>query len=317
MNAVFLDLDTVDRGDLDLSPITSLDLNWRLHAETAADQVTARCGDAEIVVSNKVWLGDEEFQACPQLQHIVIAATGTNNIDLDAAAKRTISVSNVRDYATTSVVQHVFALMLALTTRLLLVRTAIQQRRWQQHTQFSLLDFPIEELSGKSLGIIGYGALGQAVATVARTFGMQVLIAKRDHDDQRSGRVSLNELLQRSDVISLHCPLTLETKGLIGQHELALMKPSALLINTARGGIVDEHALASAIKQQQIAGAGIDVLSEEPPRNGNPLLELDHPQLIVTPHIAWASHQSRQRLMIKVAENIQAVITGQAVNLVV
>lgn len=316
MNAVFLDLNTIDRGDLDLSPIELPDLNWQLHPNTRHDQARQRCNNAEIVVSNKVWLGETELKSCRQLKHIVIAATGTNNVDLNAASKFGISVSHVRNYATASVVQHVFSLILALSTQLLAVRTAIQQQRWQQHDQFCLLDFPIRELAGRTIGIIGYGDLGQAVADIARAFGMQVLIAKRDSNDCRAKRLDLNQLLQQSDVVSLHCPLTADTDALIGEQQLALMKSSALLINTARGGLVDERALATAIQQQQIAGAGIDVLSEEPPRHSNSLLELNLSQLIVTPHIAWASQQSRQRLIAKIAENIEAHLAGQTINLV-
>jgi glycerate dehydrogenase len=220
----------------------------------------------------------------------------------------------VRRYATPSVVQHVFSLILALTTHLREYQHLIQTNRWQRSEQFCLLDYPIREIYGKTLGIIGFGELGQGVAKVAEGFGMQVLVSQRPGSPLRRGRTPFDELLARSDILSLHCPLTDNTRNLIGKQELTLMRPSALLINTARGGIIDETALAEALRRGEIAGAGIDVLSHEPPSQGSPLLESNIPNLIVTPHIAWASQESRQRLIEEIARNIQAFINGQTPN---
>jgi len=225
-------------------------------------------------------------------------------------------VCNVRGYATPAVVQHVFALILALRTRLVDYRRAVADGRWQRSPHFCLLDYPIRELTGSKLGIVGYGELGKAVARVAEAFGMQVLISQRPGGPERPGRLPLHELLHQVDILSLHCPLTPQTQGLIGGEALKLMRPDALLINAARGGIVDEAALASALRAGRLGGAGIDVLTEEPPLRGSPLLETGVPNLIVTPHIAWASRESRQRLVDEVARNIQAFLAGRPRNLV-
>lgn len=219
-------------------------------------------------------------------------------------------MSNVRGYATPSVVQHVFALMLALTTRMDNYRQLIRDGAWPRARSFSLLDFEIGKIAGKTLGVVGYGALGQGVARVAEAFGMRVLIAARAGQPVHASRVALQDLLPQVDVLSLHCPLTNETRGMIGARELAQMKSSALLINTARGGLVDEIALVNALREHRLGGAGFDVLSEEPPVHGNPLLASDVPNLILTPHIAWASRESRQRLMNEVAANVRAFSWG-------
>ncbi len=252
-----------------------------------------------------------------QLRLICVAATGTNNVDLKAAHELGITVTNVAGYATPSVVQHVFSMMLALTTRLTDYSQAVTDGAWQQSSQFCLLNLPIQELAGKNLGIIGYGELGHAVADVAKAFGMRILIAQRAGGDSQAGRVTLEKLLPQVDVLSLHCPLANNTKNLIGERELALMKKGAFLINTARGGIVDEAALASALRLGNIGGAGVDVLTQEPPVKSNPLLESDIPNLIVTPHIAWASRESRQRLVDELVANIKAYLQGEVRNLVI
>ena len=211
--------------------------------------------------------------------------------------------------------QHVFALLLSLTTQLGKYRRAVMRGDWQQSHHFCLLDYPIEELAGKTLGIIGYGELGKSVANVAKAFGMKVIISQRPGAIPKPDRVEMEQLLQSADVVSLHCPLTPDTQGLIGRDQLRSMKSSALLINTARGGIVDEAALADALRDGYIAGAGVDVLSEEPPQR-NPLLDKDIPNLIVTPHIARASRSSRQRLLSEIGHNIQAFLDGRPRNLV-
>lgn len=311
---VFLDVASIDRGDLDLSVLMNTGLDWTLHDATKPGETTVRVENAEVIVSNKVVL-DRSILAKPQsLRLVCIAATGTNNIDLDAARELNIAVTNVTGYATSAVVQHVFGLILALATHLPDYQKLIKARRWQQSDQFCLLDFPIWELQGKTLGIVGYGEMGRAVAPVAKAFGMKVLVSQRPTGTEKAGRVPFDELLSNVDVLSLHCPLTESTHHLIGARELAMMKPTALLINTARGGIVNEQALAEALKAGQISGAGVDVLSNEPPNQGNPLLDPSIPNLIVTPHIAWASLETRQRLIEEVTKNIEAFMKNESRN---
>ena len=317
MTGVFLDKESLDHDDLDFSSLLATLPDWQFYPETPPEEVAARITDAEVVVSNKVMLNEAALDAAPRLKLIAIAATGTNNVDLAAAARRGITVCNIRRYATPSVVQHVFALLLSLTRRLNDYQAAVQRGVWQRSEHFCLLDYPIRELGDLTLGIVGYGELGRAVAKTAESaFGMRVVIAQRPGGPPQAGRIALHELLPQVDVLSLHCPLTAETLGLIGAEQLALMKPDALLINAARGGIVDEAALAAALLDGKLGGAGIDVLSEEPPTADSPLLHQPLPNLIVTPHIAWASRQSRQRLLDQLAENIAAFNTGQPQNLI-
>lgn len=308
--AVFLDAATLDRGDIDWSPLEAV-ADCERYRTTAPGEVPGRIAGAQVVITNKVVLDAATLARAPELGLVCVAATGTNNVDLQAARGAGIPVCNVRDYGTPSVAQHVFALILALSTRLLDYDRAVRNGAWRGAENFCLLDFPIAELAGKRLGIVGYGVLGSAVARLGEAFGMELLIAQRPGGEPRPGRLPLQALLPEVDVLSLHCPLTEQTRGLIGARELAAMKPSALLINTARGGLVDEQALADALRRGVIAGAGFDVLSTEPPREGNPLLAPDIPNLIVTPHIAWASRESRQRLLAQVAENIRGWSEGR------
>lgn len=317
MQGVFLDLNSLDRNDLDLSALRATLPDWQFHPATAPEEVAERIATAEIVISNKVVLDETLLAGAPKLRLIAIAATGTNNVDLAAAERLGIRVCNIRRYATPSVVQHVFALLLALVRNLNDYQTAARDGRWQQSDQFCLLDFPIRELGGLSLGIVGYGELGQAVAEVAeKAFGMNIIISQRPGGPAQHGRLPLEELLSQVDVLTLHCPLTEHTRNLIGERELALMKPDALLINTARGGIVDETALAAALREARPGGAGIDVLATEPPGADSPLLAGNIPNLIVTPHVAWASREARQRLTDQLAENIRAFLGGTPQNLV-
>jgi glycerate dehydrogenase len=316
-SGVFLDLDSVHRGDLELADLEATLPSWRFYEKTPPQQVAERVRQAHVVISNKVPLTRQVLIQAPHLSLICVAATGTNNVDLDAAAEKAITVCNVRDYATGSVVQHVFTLILNLSTQFLAYHQAVSAGLWQKSENFCLLDFPIQELAGKTLGIIGYGVLGHAVAQTAKVFGMHVMVADHKGAPPRSGRTAFAEVLKQSDVITLHCPLTADTQNLIGPEELAAMKPTTILINAARGGIVDEAALVQALRQQRIAGAGFDVLTEEPPVNGNVLLDAKLPNLIVTPHIAWASRESRQRLINEIAKNICAFIAGQPRNVVI
>jgi len=317
MLGVFLDRDSLDRGDLDFSTLDRVLPDWRYYPATTPDQVAARIAQAEVVISNKVMLDAATLQQAPRLKLIGIAATGVNNVDLAAAATRGITVCNCRGHVTPAVVQHVFALLLALCTRWPDYQRAVREGRWQQASHFCLLDFPISELAGKTLGIIGYGELGRGVAKVAEAFGMRVVLAQRPGTvDALDGRLLLPALLPQVDVLSLHCPLTPATQGLIGAWELALMRRDAILINTARGGLVDEALLADALRRGALGGAGVDVLSLEPPVNGNPLLAPDIPNLIVTPHSAWGSREARQRLVEQLAENVRGFLAGTPVRVV-
>lgn len=317
MKGVFLDLASVDRQDLDTAHLRAALDEWQMYEATSPADAAARIGDAEVVVSNKVLLDSALLARAPRLRLVCVAATGTNNVDLAAARANGITVCNVRAYATSSVVQHVFALLLSLKRRLPEYAAAVRAGRWHTSAQFCLLDFPVDDLADQTLGIVGYGELGRAVAEVARGFGMQVLIAQRPGSAEAvSGRVAIDDLLGQVDVLSLHCPLTAATRGLLDARALQRMKPGAVLINTARGGIVDEAALADALRAGTLGGAGIDVLAEEPPRHGSPLLDADIPNLIVTPHVAWASRAARQRLLDQVADNIAGFRAGTARNVV-
>lgn len=318
MRGVFLDADSLNHNDLDFSGLQATLPQWHIHGTTEAGQVVERIHDAEVVVSNKVMLNEAAIASAPQLRLIAIAATGTNNVDLTAANRHGVTVCNIRRYATPSVVQHVFTLLLALTRHLPDYQKAVDNGEWQRSPQFCLLDYPIRELCGLTLGIVGYGELGRAVAeTAERAFGMKILLAQRPGGSPQAGRLTLEQLLPQVDVLTLHCPLTPETKGLIGTTELALMKPDALLINTARGGIVDETALADALIAGRLGGAGIDVLAEEPPADDNPLLKATVPNLIITPHIAWASREARQRLTDQLTENIRLFFAGTPQHIVI
>jgi len=305
--AAFLDLASIYRDDLDLTALKNAVPEWLWFDNISEPELMDVLTEVDVVVSNKVFLGEQQLRKAKHLKLICIAATGTNNIDLKVAEELGITVRNVRAYATASVVQHVFTLLLSLVTRIDEYRQAVRYGKWSSSEYFSLLDFPIHELQGKTLGIVGYGELGKAVAKVASAFGMNVLIAKRNHDDERSGRVPLVDLLKKVDVLSLHCPLNEDTRHLIGKDELALMKHGALLINTARGGVVDEAALLEVLENKKLGGAGIDVIEQEPPTSDSLLLQVNLSNLIITPHIAWASVESRQRLIDGVAENISAL----------
>ena len=316
MHGVFLDTGTVGSDDLDFGELQACLERWTFHETLSPADVSEAIRDADVVVSNKVQLDRGTLQAADKLKLVCIAATGTNNIDLQAARQNGISVCNVRAYATTSVVEHVFALLLNLNRRMNEYRDAVNRGDWQRAESFSILDYPIRELSGQTLGIIGYGELGKAVARMGEAFGMRIQIAQRPGTEPAEGRIPFREFLQTSDIISLHCPLTAATENLIDAHALGLMRDSAILINTARGGIVDESALAQALKSGQIAGAAIDVLGDEPPHDDNPLLQLSLPSLLVTPHIAWAGINARQALINEVAANIRAFLDGTPRNLV-
>jgi glycerate dehydrogenase len=315
MRAVFLDRDSLDRSDLDFSPAEAHVDRLEYHAQTAPAQVAERIRGFDIVIVNKVPIEREALeQARPKL--ICVVATGVNNIDLAACRELSTPIANCRGYGTDTVAQHTLSLMLALATGLLSYHSAVRAGAWQQSTQFCLLDYPIIELAGKTLGIVGLGTLGGRVAQLGEALSMNVLIAQRPGGPAQADRLPLSELLPRVDVLSLHCPLTESTRNLIGAAELALMKPTAFLINTARGGLVDEQALVQALRGGRLGGAGFDVLTQEPPRAGNPLLAPDVPNLILTPHSAWGAREARQRIITQLAENIQAWRAGNPIRLV-
>ena len=290
---------------------------WRDYDETAAADVVPRLAEATIAITNKVQFTREVLAQVPNLKLIAVTATGYNNVDVAACRERGVAVANVRNYALHTVTEHVFAMIFALRRNLMAYREDILRGRWQRESKFCFFDYPLLDLHGSTLGIIGAGTLGRETARIAEAFGMRVLYAQSlAGSDANDGRVPLDQLLAEADVVSLHCPLTERTRGLIGERELRSMKPDALLINTARGGIVDEAALARALREGWIAGAGVDVLSEEPPRHGNPLLEIKTPNLVITPHVAWASEQAMQGLADQVVANLEAFVAGRPQNLV-
>ncbi|MBA1277098.1 MULTISPECIES: 2-hydroxyacid dehydrogenase [Pseudomonadaceae] len=308
--AVFLDFSPLDQGDLDLTPLQSAFDELICHAQTSETQLIERLQGAEVAIVNKIALDDRVFAACPDLKLILVAATGVNNIDLPAARQRGIVVSNCQAYGTATVAQHTLMLLLALATRLPDYQAAVARGRWQESGQFCLLDFPIVELAGKTLGVLGHGELGSAVARLAEALGMQVLTGNLPGRPPRADRLELDALLPQVDALTLHCPLTEQTRNLIGTRELQLMKPSAFVINTARGGLIDEQALADTLRSGHLGGAATDVLISEPPSNDNPLLAADVPRLIVTPHSAWGSREARQRIVGQMVENAEAFFAG-------
>ncbi|MCJ7555537.1 MAG: 2-hydroxyacid dehydrogenase [Gammaproteobacteria bacterium] len=310
MRAVFLDSETLDRGDLDLQPLRQWVPELKVHRHSEAADIAGRIEGAGIIILNKVRISRQLIEGAGALKLICLAATGSDNVDLEAARLRGVQVCNIRAYCSASVVQHVFAMMLSLTQYLEEFDTLARGGAWQRHPHFCMLSHPQRELSGLTLGIVGHGELGKAVHRTAEAFGMQVLVSQRPGQPVGPDRVSLEHLIKTSDVVSLHCPLNEQTRHLIGQRELALMKPDSLLINTARGALVDPGALADALRSRQLGGAGIDVLEQEPPVADNPLLDPSIPRLILTPHIAWAARQSRQRAVDQIAENIQAFLEG-------
>lgn len=290
---------------------------WQEYAVTNVGDVVARLRDATIAITNKVPLRMAQLQGLPKLRMIAVAATGYDVVDVPYCRTRGIAVANIRNYALHTVPEHAFALITALRRNLLAYRQDVERGRWQAVDQFCFFDHPIRDLHGSTLGIVGEGVLGQATAAIARGFGMKVLFA--DHPPPKAEGVQFTpfeDVLTQSDVISLHVPLTPETRNLIGIEQFRKMKRTAILINTARGGLVDEPALVQALTEGLIAGAGFDVLTNEPPKDGNPLLDLRLPNFILTPHIAWASDGAMQFLADQLIDNIEAFLRGSAQNLV-
>ena len=314
MKIVFLDHYTLNADGLDLSPLTSLG-HVDLYERTPADLVRDRCQSAEIVISNKVVLDAEILPSLPELKYIVVAATGYNNIDVHTASALKIPVSNVSGYSTEGVVQHTFALLFTILNRVSYYNNEVQKGRWVQSEDFCFYDHTIFEVAGKTMGIYGYGTIGKRVAQVATMLGLKVIAYTRSPEKEIRPAVSLvseEALFESSDIVSIHAPLNASTRGLINKNILEKMKPSSILINTARGPIVNEEDLAEALKNKTIAAAGLDTLSTEPQEQKHSLLGI--PNCIITPHIAWASKESRMRLLNGICENIASFQKGVVIN---
>lgn len=310
----FLDASTLHRDDLDFSPFEQHG-TLRFYDTTKANQVLEHAKEAEVIVTNKVPLDEETFAKLPDLKLVLIAATGFNHVDLEAARQRNIPVCNVAGYSTSAVAQHVFALLLNLTTSVHRYNDEIQS--WPQSPIFTHLHHPVSELAGKTIGIVGLGETGTAVARIAEAFGMTVqALAREGASPTNRNRIPREKFFATSDVVSLHAPLNADTKHLINAETLTLMKPDAILINTGRGALVDEPALAHALRENQIAGAGLDVLSVEPPSSNNPLLahDLSSKNLIITPHSAWTAREARQRLLDGLLNNLETWLNGSPDN---
>ena len=303
---------------LDLGELESLVDELVVYDQSPHDTVAGRIAGADIVFTNKIRLTRELLDAAPELKFIALTATGTDNIDTACAQEHGIAVANIRHYCTQSVVEHVFGVLLALTHSLPQYHDSVRAGDWQRSTDFCMLHYPVRELSAMTLGIVGFGALGQGIARIAREFGMTVIVAARPGTGSVSdGRVGFDELLAESDVITLHCPLTDETRELFGAREFRAMKKNAILINTARGGLVDSQALADALANGEIGGAAIDVLPKEPPVDGDPLLDYRGDNLVLTPHIAWATDEARQNAIDELVANTRAFLRGEERNRVV
>ena len=317
MKAVFLDYGTMGSG-LSIEPLRNAVTELVMHEVTSDEQVAERIRDADAVLTNKIRLTPNLLESATKLRFIGLTATGTDNIDLDAAKKHGIAVTNIRGYCTESVTEHVFGVLLMLTHSLPAFWQSVRNGEWQEAEDPFLLCHPVRELSAMTLGIIGYGELGQGVAKMGRAFGMNVIVSARPGTTTvPKDRQSFDDIVVQSDVISLHCPLNDDTRKLFGAEQFKRMRDSAILINTARGGLVDSAALAEALRDGEIAAAAVDVLPQEPPVNGNPLLDYDGDNLIITPHVAWATNEARQNAIDELAANIQAFAVGQDRNRVI
>jgi len=309
MKAVFLDYDTVSGGDLDTSALAAAVDELEL-SEWDPARTAARMQGADIVMTNKVEMSRPLLSSAPRLKLIAVAGTGTNHIDIAAARELGIGVCNVRGYCTSSVAQHTWALILSLTRHLAEFGRMVAARAWTDKEVDTVLSHPIRELDGRVFGVIGWGELGRATARLAQAFGMHVVIADRKGESPRPSRLPLEDLLAAADIVSLHCPLNESTRLMIGAPELALMKRDALLINTARAGLIDGAALRDALRSGRLGGAGIDVFAPEPPKPDDPLLDPGIPNLILTPHVAWAALEARQRCLDEMAANIGDFVRG-------
>jgi glycerate dehydrogenase len=320
MKIVVLDGYALNPGDMSWQALEALG-DCTVHERTPNDLISERAAGAEIILTNKVVMGPEQLAQLPQLRYVGVLATGYNVVDVEAARQRGVTVTNVPAYSTASVAQMVFALLLELTQQVGHHARLVREGRWSTAADFCFWDRPLVELEGLTLGIVGFGAIGRRVAALARAFGMKVLVHTahpEKYQETAEGRdarfVDLDDLFRASDAVSLHCPLTEETRALVDARRLELMKPTAFLLNTGRGPLVDEAALAAALNAGRLAGAGLDVLSAEPPPAGNPLLQAAN--CCITPHIAWATRAARERLLALAVANLRAVLAGQPQNVV-
>jgi len=316
MKIVVLDGYTLNPGDLSWEDLKALG-ECAIYDRTQAEEILARSSDAEIILTNKTVLSADTIKQLKHLKYIGVLATGYNIVDVEAAFKRAIPVTNVPTYGTDSVAQMVFAHILNLTQNVAHHAQTVKDRRWSRSPDFCYWDMPLVELNGLMMGIIGFGRIGRAVAKLALAFGMKVIAYDVNESNKISGAchmASLDEVFSQTDVLSLHCPLTAETEKIVNTKSLSLMKPTAFLINTSRGPLVDEPSLAEALDKGIIAGAGLDVLDTEPPRKDNPLFEAKN--CFITPHIAWATRSARQRLMDVTVENVRAFLSGRLINVV-
>lgn len=314
---VFLDAKTMGLEQLDLSALECSARPLRIYATTSEDQLMTHTEEAVCVITNKVHLGREFFEARPKVRLVCIIATGTNNVDLLAAKENGVKVVNCRGYSTQSVAQHTLMLILMLLRSNQSYQSQVKKGNWNQSETFCLLNDPIRETTQLTLGIVGYGNIGRAVEALAQAFGMRVLVSERIGNIPRAGRLALEDVIEQADIVTLHCPLTNHTRHLINADRLDRMKHGALLINTARGELIDEESLVGALRSGKVGGAALDVLTQEPPPDSNPLFALNPPNLILTPHNAWASHQARQRAVDQTAENIASWKKGGSVRTVV
>jgi len=315
MKIVVLDGYTLNPGDLSRDELKSLG-ECEIYDRTPTNEVVKRAAEAEIVLTNKAIVSREHIQALPRLKYIGVLATGYNIVDVAAARERNIPVANVPTYGTRSVAQHTFALLLELTQHVGHHAQTVRDGRWTKSPDFCYWDYPLVELEGLTMGIVGFGRIGRAVADLALAFGMKVLVTSATPKQVPAGVqfADLETLLRQSDVVSLHCPLTPQTKSFVNRERLSLMKPTAFLLNTSRGPLIDEAALADVLNSERIAGAGLDVLSVEPPPAGNPLFQAKN--CLITPHIAWATRSARSRLMQAAVANIRAFLAGKPQNVV-
>ena len=316
MRAVFLDYQSMKPEELDFERLAQVTSEFVTHDVTSPDQVIERIQGFDVVVLNKVKFERSHFEASPSLKLILVSATGTDNVDKAAASDHGVVVCNVAAYGTPSVSQHTLLLMLMVATQVERYRDDVRQGRWSESPMFCLMDYPILDLSGRTLGLIGYGELGRQVGHLAEAFGMRVLVMGRPGVSYEDGtqRVDFNTLLEQSDFVSLHGLLNADTQKMMNRDAFARMKPGSFFINTARGGLVDEVALVEALESGHLGGAGLDVLTVEPPAPNSPLLACSHPNLVITPHSAWASRESRQRIVDIMQANLEAFIEGAPIN---
>lgn len=315
LRGVFLDKASIDPQGIDFSMLDDALSDWQYFDRTATTEIAHRIQNAELVVTNKVPLSREHLLQAKKLKCICVAATGFDHINVRTAQELGIVVCNVDNYSTPGVVQHTFGLMIGLLSQIANYHQLVLQGAWASAKTFCVGDFQTYELYGKTLGIIGYGRIGKSVEKVAQAFGMKVIVAEHKTAlNVRPGRVAFQDMLAQADIISLHCPLSAQTRNLIGAHEIKQMKSSAFLINVSRGGLIDEEALYEALKNGQLRGAALDVLAQEPPSPDNPLLSPQCPNILLSPHIAWNTVESRQRLVNELAHNVAAFLEGQVRN---